>query len=292
MMKISKRSKFPELVLALLLIFSGVMLGFSSGGFVVNFKTVGFSVVSTLQKGVHAVTDGVGGFFTAVKQLSNLKAENEILREKVKNFEFLQRNNTEIRKENERLKSQLDFSQKLEQKNYPAKIIGRDADNIFSGLTINKGSKNGIKKNMPVVAIQNGNVGLVGKIVTVGPATSIIMPIYDSSCAISCRVQNTRDIGLVQGQGNVDSSLKMLYIKKRVLEELHIGDVVVTSGENQNYLGDIPVGTISKISVLDYDSSLDIEIASTVDFSRLENVIVTDLKELNNAGNYEQGGQQ
>ena len=77
----------------------------------------------------------------------------------------------------------------------------------------------------------------------------------------------------------------MRYIRKRVLEELHYGDIVVTSGENNNYMRDIPLGTISKITVVDYDTSLDIELTPIIDFSRLENVIVVNLREINDARN-------
>ena len=44
---------------------------------------------------------------------------------------------------------------------------------------------------------------------------------------------------------------------------------------------DIPIGTISKITVLDYNSSLNIELQSILDFGRLENVIIVNQKELN-----------
>ncbi|MBQ3965907.1 MAG: rod shape-determining protein MreC [Treponema sp.] len=275
------RFQLPELVLTLLVVFSGVMLAFSSGGFVISIEKVGFAFVSTLQKGVHAVTSGVSNTVNAVHELSRLKEENAALIEKLKNYEYMQRTNTEIRKENERLKEQLAFSQSIEQKNYAAQIIGRDPDSLYSGLTINKGSRHGIRKNMPVIAVQNGTVGLVGKIVTVGLGTSLVMPVYDLKCSVSGRIQNTRDIGLVNGRGTAENPLSMKYIKKRVLEELHFGDLVVTSGESENYIRDIPIGSISKITVLDYDSSLDIEITPIIDFARLETVIVTDLKETN-----------
>lgn len=134
---------------------------------------------------------------------------------------------------------------------------------------------------MSVIAVQNGTTGLVGKIVTVGLETSLVMPVYDSKCVVSSRIQNTRDIGLVNGSGNANSPLQMKYIKKRVLSELNFGDIVVTSGETDNYVADIPVGTITNIMVVEYDSSLNIEITPVVDFARLETVIVTDLKEPN-----------
>lgn len=272
---------FAEFVFLILLFLSGLALAFSGGGFVVNFQRVGFSVVTSLQKAVYSVCDGVTGVFTAVAELKSLKAENQELKEKLKNYEFLQRNNTEIRKENERLREQLQFATHIEQKNFPAQIIGRNPDNIYSGITINKGSRSGIKKGMSVIAVQNETTGLVGKIVTVGLETSLVMPVYDSKCVVSSRIQNTRDIGLVSGSGNANSPLQMKYIKKRVLSELNFGDIVVTSGETNNYVADIPVGTITNIMVVEYDSSLNIEITPVVDFARLETVIVTDLKEPN-----------
>ena len=275
------RFHLPEFVLAVLVLFSGVMLAFSSGGFVISFKQVGFALVSSLQKGVHAVAAGVGSTVNAVHELARLREENAALTEKLRNYEYLQRTNTEIRKENERLKEQLDFSQSVEQRNFPARIIGRDPDALYSGLTIDKGSRHGIRKNMPVIAVQSGTVGLVGKVVSVGVVTSLVMPVYDSKCTVSVRIQNTRDIGLLSGRGTAENPLSLKYVKKRVLDELHFGDLVVTSGEGGNYVRDIPVGSISKIAVLDYDASLDIEITPILDFARLETVIVTDLRETN-----------
>ena len=107
------------------------------------------------------------------------------------------------------------------------------------------------------------------------------MPIYAYDCNISARIQNTRDIGLVNGLGDSNEPLVMKYIKKQVLTELQYGDLVVTSGENDNYLKDIPIGYISLITVQDYDSSLNIELTPVLDFGRLETVIVVDMKEIN-----------
>ena len=134
---------------------------------------------------------------------------------------------------------------------------------------------------MPVIALQQGTSGLVGKIVQVGLTTSVIMPIYNQQCVVSARMQNTRDLGLVYGIGSEESPLLMKHIRKRVLDELHYGDIVVTSGENNNYMSDLPIGSISKISVVDYNSSLDIELTPIIDFSKLETVIVVNLYEIN-----------
>lgn len=278
---LSAKFGISELVLIILVFVSGLMLAFSSGGFVINFQRVGFTVLSSVQKGITAVTSSIGDFFTAVGELSDLRKENMILSEKLKNYEAMQRTNAEFRKENERLRQQLDFSSSSEQKNFPAQIIGRNLDSTYTALVVNKGSTSGIKKGMPVVAVQNGTVGLVGRVASVGLATSVILPVYDTECMVSARIQNTRDIGLVSGLGSDSNPLKMSYIKERVLSELHYGDMVVTSGESSNYISDIPIGTISRISVIDYDSSLDIELTPIINFSRLETVIITDVNEIN-----------
>ncbi len=279
--KTSAGIRFPLVLMLLLVVVSGVLLGLSTGGFIVDFNELGFSVFSTAQRSVNSVSTSVGGVFTAVKQLATLKEEHAALTEKLKDYEYLQRNNAEIRKENERLREQLGLSDSLNKKNYPAFIIGRDPNANYSAITINKGSKAGIKKNMPVIALQRGNVGLVGKVVEVGLYTSLVMPVYDYQCNVSARIQNTRDLGLVSGNGSESQNLSLKYIKKRVLDELQYGDIIVTSGENGNYERDIPIGSISKISVLDYDSSLEIEVTPIIDFSRLESVLVMDKEELN-----------
>lgn len=279
--KFSFKLKLPEFILIILLLFSSISLGFSSGGFVVNLKKVGFSIVSSVERGVNYVYTGITNTVNAVGELRQLRKDYNELVLKLKNYEEMQRSNAEIRKENERLKQQLDFSISLDEKNIPAQIISRDLDTAYSYLTINKGSVNGIKKGMPVIAFQNGNNGLVGKVTQVGPFTSQIIPVYNVDNMVSARILNTRDLGLVYGMGNQDQTLTLKYIRKRVADELSYGEIVVTSGENDNYMKDIPIGTISKIISLDYESSLTIELTPIIDFARLENVIVVNQKELN-----------
>lgn len=279
--RFSFRFSFSEFLLVILLLISGLMLGFSSKSFILNFKKVGFSVLSTAEKGVVTVTRGIRNTFNSAKELRQLKKDYDSLVEKLENYEQMQRSNADIRKENERLKDQLGFSIYMEEKNIPCQIISRDLDNLYSYLTINKGSVNGIRKNMPVVAFQNGSQGLVGKVVEVGPLTSQIMPVYNLNCIVSSRIQNSREIGLVSGNGDPNLPLSMQYIRKRTIDSLHYGDVIVTSGENDNYMRDIPVGSISKITSIDYNSSLNIELTPIIDFAKLEVVFVVNMKELN-----------
>lgn len=279
--RIRLKLKPSIIVFIFYIILSGVILGLSSGGFLLNFKQLGFSIISSVQKGFSSISNGVSTFFTSIGELKELRKEYLVLQEKLDDYEYLQRNNADIRKENERLKEQLGFSTSYSYKNYPAEIIARDPNALYSGITVNKGSKHNIKKGMPVLAIQNGDIGLVGKVVSVGRETSMIMPIYDYQFNVSARIETTRDLGLVSGSGDSNSTLTLKYIKKRVLEDLNFGDMIITSGENDNYVKDIPIGYISNIKILDYDTSLEIEITPVIDFSKLENVIIVNSSESN-----------
>ncbi|MDR3284507.1 MAG: rod shape-determining protein MreC [Treponema sp.] len=270
--------RLSVILLVLFTIVSGIFLALSGGGLVVDFKAAGFSGIALLQKGIYTVIHGVTSTITAAQGIADLRVEYDALAQQVGTYEYLQRTNAEIRQENERLKEQLDFSQDYAYNNISAFIIARDPDSLYASLTINKGISAGVKKNMPVLAIQQGMVGLVGKVVTVGYHTSIVMPVYDTQCNVSARIRTTRDIGLVSGNGSPDAPLSLRYLKRSVQGEIQYGDIVVTSGENGNYIRDIPLGTISRVTAVDYDSSLDIELMPVVDFSRLENVIVVDHK--------------
>ncbi len=272
--------KLPHILLVILVIISGILLAFSTGSFIFNLKELGFSAFSTVQKGIVSTFDYVGGIFTSIEQLATLKEEHEILTKKLEDYEFMQRTNAKIIQENERLNEIFDFTNDYTYKTIASRIIGRDPENLYSSITINKGTYNGVQKNMPVIAVQNGTVGVVGKVVSVGLFTSIIMPLYDYNSHISARIQSTRDLGIASGNGN---NITLQYIKNRVLNDLQFGDLIVTSGENDNYMREIPIGTINSVETVDYDTSLIIKVTPIIDFSRLEEVLLVNLKTLNHS---------
>ena len=84
--KHSFRFGLSELLLIVFVLFSGVMLAFHSGGFVISVQKVGFTVLSSLQKGVNAVTSGVGETVNAVHELARLREENRELIETIDRY--------------------------------------------------------------------------------------------------------------------------------------------------------------------------------------------------------------
>ena len=275
--KFSFRIKLDVFLLIVLLIISSILLTFSGGRFIVDFKSVGFSVAAGTENAVHSVSSFVTDAVSAVRELAELRSKYVALSEKLKDYELLQRSNADIRRENRELKELLGFVDTIAYKNIPAQITGFDPDNLYSGIIINRGAKHGVRKNMPVLAFQGSNVGLVGKIVQTGRNSSMVMPIYDYQCYVAASVQTTKHRGLVNGQGAADLPLIMRYVQKRAKDEITVGDKILASGENNLFPKDSPIGIITGIKVHDYETYLELTVQPIIDFFRLDYVFVLDL---------------
>ena len=141
---------------------------------------MGLSFFSGMRNGVHKASSVVSGTVLAVQELAVLKEEYAELTSRIARYEQIERSAAEILMENRRLREQLDFARITAYKGIASEIIGRDPDNLFSALVINKGTYHGISVNMPVIAYQDGTQGLVGKVVQAGKFESLVMPLYDA----------------------------------------------------------------------------------------------------------------
>lgn len=269
-----KRSNNTLYVFLALVTISFSCLLFSTRSFVIDVRDVGFSLFSGIRGAIQGVTTSVQKTILSVKELSRLKEEYDQLVKQLGRYEELARSAADIEQENINLKKQLNFSQNLVYKHIPAQIIGKDPDNLFSSFVIDKGIKEGIKKNMAVIAFQDGTQGLVGLVVQVGRHESMVMPVYDNNSYVSARFAQSLYEGIVSGQGDSNSPLVMKYIKKRAKDEIQYGDRVVTSGLGGIYPKGIEIGRVSKIIFQEYETSLIVELEPSIDFSRLEYVFV------------------
>lgn len=269
-----KRSNNTLYVFLALVTISFSCLLFSTRSFVIDVRDVGFSLFSGIRGAIQEVTASVQKTVLSVKELSRLKEEYDHLVKQLERYEELARSAADIEQENINLKKQLSFSQNLFYKHIPAQIIGKDPDNLFSSFVIDKGIKEGIKKNMAVIAFQDGTQGLVGLVVQVGRHESMVMPVYDYNSYVSARFAQSLYEGIVSGQGDSNGPLVMKYIKKRAKDEIQYGDRVVTSGLGGIYPKGIEIGRVSKIIFQEYETSLTVELEPSIDFSRLEYVFV------------------
>jgi rod shape-determining protein MreC len=277
-------------VAPILLAASLICLTISTRSLVGVPERIGITVFGFFQKGFSVVAAFFSDTITSIAELRRLRHDYEELAEKLQRFTEIERGLADMRAENARLKDQLQLSEGIVYERVAARIVAKDPGNLFSSIVIDKGVERGIRKNMPVVALQDGIEGLVGRVVEVGRGTSIIVPLYDTSSHVACRLVNTRHEGLVGGTGSIDDPLVMRFVKKRAKDEVQFGDLVSTTGYESIYPPDIAVGRVTKIHVLEYQTSIEIDLDPVLDFSRVEYVFA--IKPVASAIGQDGGSQQ
>lgn len=221
-------------------------------------------VVTAIADGVHNTT----GYFAS---LSNLKAENEKLQ---KEINTLRQDNIDLiamKAENERLSQLLNFKENHPQLKFqPAKVIGRDIGDLKDTILINQGSNVGLKLNMSVVT----GAGLVGIVDSVYPNASRILLINSPRSKIGGMNLrgDSRVAGIVGGVAGQDASLEMNNMARDA--DLLPGDTVVTSGYSGHHPAGLIIGTIEEVQKDDGGLTKVATITPSVDFSRLEEVMV------------------
>lgn len=257
-----------------LVLASFILLLFSGRSMVLRPKEIGQSVFALFQIGIHGAGQWFGDSWNSIGELKRLKQELQQTRQGLAEYQRAARDLAQMRQENEQLRAQLGFSQVLAFRQIPAEVIAKDPGNLFSTLMINKGSAQGVRRGMPVIAFQGGLQGLVGRVVEVGVLSSTIMPIFDPSSHVAARLQNCRYDGLVSGMRTEPGRLVMQYVKKLAVNEVQYGELVITSGMGQVFPKGIHVGRVRAMEAKPYETSMEVEVEPIVDFSRLEYVFV------------------
>lgn len=254
-------------------------------------ERVGLTVIGVFERGFSAVGSFVGDTTLSIQSLRRLRGDYESLLAKTKDMEKIERDYADLLAENQRLREQLGFAQASTVPEIAARVIGKDPGNLYSTITIDKGIEAGIRKNMPVIAWQDGVKGLVGRVLEAGQGTSVIVPLYDSSSYVAGRLAKSRFEGLLVGKGSEDESLAMNYVSKRALDETQPGDLVVSSGLDSIYPADLALGRVKRINEPEYQTSLDVDVEPILDFSRIEYVFVLIVQPQTLEGNGTGGGQ-
>lgn len=264
--------KFPvPLVLAAA---SLLILSFSTGSIKEIRRGVGMTITGSVQRLISGIGQAVSGGIASIRGRKELYDQYVELAKRIEYYANLEREHADLKQENERLLRQLGYQESNPGTLIPARIIAKSPDSQYQRYTIDGGSADGIRKNMPVVAFQDGLEGVVGKVLEVGATTSAVVPLYDARLFIASRLARTRFEGLTGGQGTISDPLVMKYVGKLSSEEVQFGDLVVTSGLDSIYPPDIAVGRVKSVSMEEYQSSADILVDPVLDLGRLEFVFV------------------
>jgi len=240
-------------------------------------KTV-FSVFSPIRHGILSFFKGIGNIWKNYFHLRNVQDQNEEMKEEI--FYLRQENNL-LRNALERFRSEREIEENLlamHENILPAQVIGLDPSNYYKSVIINRGTLDGIKRNM-VVLDKNGN--LVGRIIdSISLKEARVQLITDNESGISVFTQMKRVQGILEGDGKGQCLMQYVLATTRP-EEISEGEDVITSGYDRIYPLGIRVGRILLIAS---DASLHkhIIVEPYFDFRFLDQiaVIMKDPKEL------------
>ena len=264
----------PEAVLAVLLVISILFMIFT-GVFRERYdRNWGSSFVLGVQRVTGSAMERIKDGFGSLKRLREMRLQYESALEKLSDYQGLERNVVELRRENDELKRQLGYSSSIEFEHIPARIIARDPSNLFASLTIDKGTDEGIRVGVVVTAFQDGFFGLLGKVVTVGKYSAQIRPIIDPDNFVAARLQRNRFEGLVEGRGNENGELMMRYVRKSAGTSIGVNDLIVTSGMKSLYPPGIVIGRVKEVRSREYSTSLELVLVPIIDVTKVEYVFI------------------
>jgi rod shape-determining protein MreC len=203
-----------------------------------------------------------------------LEEENKKLKKKISSLASEVRTYSETHLECMRLRKLLNLQESFQSQTIAARVIGRERSSIFKTILLDKGSSNGLKVGLPVVAVG----GVVGRIIDVSWNVSKVLLFIDYNSNIDALVQNARAQGILQGSGNKGCVLK--YVQR--LENVNVGDAVVSSGLAGVFPKGLLLGTVVSVDKEETNLFQKIRVAPSVDVSKLEEVLVIVKREVKN----------
>ena len=186
--------------------------------------------------------------------------------------------NSSLEKEIQELKETLELNKTLTEYNpVNATILSRNKSYWFNTITIDKGSKSGIKENMAVVTKN----GLIGKISSVSKTSSEVKLITSDDLnfkvSIAIKTNDIDNYAILNGYDNKTRLIKATGIDKTT--EVNIGDSVVTSGLGEFFPSGIYIGNVEKIEKDKYNLSKTVYIKLSQNFNDIHYVTVLKVKE-------------
>jgi len=212
------------------------------------------------------LTESVQQVWHDYVDLRGLREENERLQGEVA---VLKRRLDQLQEqalETQRLQRLLVLRESAAPQFLTARVVGKDATNWFRTILIDRGSRDGLRRNLPVLAPD----GLVGRIAEVTPVAAKVQLLTDPVSAVGGLLQRTRVTGIVTG--NLGAGTRMTYLP--LLADVAVGDEVVTSGMGGVFPKGIPVGRITAVERQSGALFQEATLQPTVDLSRIEEVLV------------------
>ncbi len=261
------RQLYIGLILAL------VLLGFTLDrlGYLGSVRTFVQMLASPLQSEMTTTAQEISSYMEASEDVRVLQARNAELEELVNNLMVENVELKELERENETLRQLLNYTRNNPQFTYETttvrgRSVGVDPTNLLYFVYVDVGARDGVADGMPVITDR----GLVGRVTAVGPNSAQVLMLIDPASSVNAIIQGSRVTGVVRG--NIDGTVSLERIPPN--EKVNPGDIVLTSGLGGNFPDKLVIGQITEVIQRDQDMFQVARIRPTVDFGKLETMLV------------------
>jgi rod shape-determining protein MreC len=219
-----------------------------------------------VQRALTSISSWIRGVWSGYLALVDLRREHQRLQDDLDRTVRERDALREVIAENLRLTALLAFQATTTRPSRGARVIGRDPSRWYQSLTIDRGSRSGAAADQGVEL----PTGIVGTVIKVFPAASVVLLISDTHSAVPVLVQRTREQGIVEG--TFGGRLRLKYLPPS--SDIRAGDVIVTSGLTDPFPKGLMVGAVNRVERSEGDLYPDVEVIPLVDLSTLEEVLV------------------
>lgn len=233
--------------------------------------------VGWAQSVIHAPVSFVTNIFSNIDDLKKTYEENKVLKEKLSDDKELLYELQELKQENKELRNTLKKTDAM--RNFTpiqATVISRSPERWIEQVSINKGSKDGVKSNMAVITAD----GMIGKIKSTSKTTSTVQLLtgFDQFNRISAKISQKKGKDIVGVIEEYDEKSKSLLF--RIIDEsnkdLKKGELVVSSGMGGVFPSGLSIGTVREVIPDQYGLTQTALIKPAADMFQINNVIVVD----------------
>jgi rod shape-determining protein MreC len=226
---------------------------------------VTFGIFSEVQRAVSGGVSGIRHGWGGYVGLRHLKGENDALKRELATAQIAVQEQRALASRARGLEKLLELRDRTSLQTTAAEIIGAAAIPDFWTVTIDKGTREGLRRDMAVIA----PAGVVGRIVVTSARSAKVQLLVDRNAAAGALVERSRAQGVAVGLGG--ERLELEYVSE--VYDVVAGDVVVTSGIDGIYPKGFVIGRVEAVE-RNGGAYKKITVRPAVDFSGLEEVLV------------------
>ena len=277
-----KRKNHKLKYIIIIIVALAILLGISSYAIDddkdLNFFEKAIKDTSTfIQKIFYAPIKFVSDELEVFNEKKDLYKKYTKLKEKVEKTELYYAQIEELQKEVTELKSTLELNSTLSEYTYiNATVVNRNIGYWYNNITIDKGSKNGIKKGDAVITPN----GLIGKIINVSNFSSTVKLLTSDEISnkISVKIKSNDNYlyGLLIGYNKEKNIYEIEGITDS--DSVKEGDLVSTTGLTDYFPSGILIGKVSKVVKDEYDLNSIVEVTPSVNFEDISIVTILNRK--------------